>query len=154
MKFATSFGMPVLGIDVGMQVIAAEKGFKLYRSQKYFESPYSHKTEVPVAHHIDLVEGTLFGEMMDNARRLGVNSRHSEFVAPLRVQCELLKLASEENLPLEVYALATDGIPEAIGNMEAGILGVQWHPETWAAAGDDLQQRLFKWLVRKAGENK
>lgn len=150
LKFATSLGMPVLGICAGMQVIAAERGLKLYRSAEYFESPLHHKTKSAMAHHIDLVEGTPFRAMMDDAWRLPVNSRHSEFVAPIRVQRELLELKPDEDLPYDVYALATDGIIEAIGNMDAGILGVQWHPENLAAAGDELQQRLFNWLVEKA----
>ena len=150
LKFAKAFGMPVLGICAGMQVIAAERGLKLYRSDKYFESPLHHKTNSAMAHHIDLVEETPFRKMMDDVWRLEVNSRHEEFVAPIRVQRELLDLKPDQNLPYDVYALATDGIPEAIGNMDAGILGVQWHPENLAAAGDEKQQRLFNWLVDKA----
>lgn len=154
LRFAISFEMPVLGICAGMQVIAAERGLKLYRSAEYFESPLQHKTKSAMAHHIDLVEGTPFREMMGDVWRLEVNSRHSEFVAPIRVQRELLGLKPDEDLPYDVYALATDGIPEAIGNMDAGILGVQWHPENLAVAGDEKQQRLFNWLVEKAFEAK
>ena len=145
--FALETGKPVLGICAGMQVIAAEMGFKLYRSADYIESPWKHKTTAPIAHQVELVDGTPFKKMMGDSWRLKVNSRHSEMLAPVKVQHELLGFAPDTALPLEVYAVAIDGVPEAIGAMSNGILGVQWHPENMAAAGDETQLRIFQWLV-------
>ena len=148
-KVALKYGKPILGICAGMQIIAAEAGLKLFRSQKYFESPYSHKTDKLKAHHIDLVKGSPFCELMDGQWRLPVNSRHDAALAPIRVQREIL---NTEKLPLDFYAFATDGIPEAIGKMGKGVLGVQWHPENYVAEGDKTQQHIFEWLAKKAYE--
>lgn len=149
LHFALAKRMPVLGICVGMQVMAAEMGLKLYRSQDYVETPLQHNTLEVLAHHVDLLPNTPFYNLMDEKWRLPVNSRHTALVAPMRVQKEELET---EKLPLDFYAFATDGIPEAIGKMEQGILGVQWHPENYAAAGDKMQLRIFDWLVTKAWE--
>ncbi len=146
-KFAMAIGMPVLGICAGMQVMAAECGLKLYRSQDYVETPLHHQTQERLAHYIDLLPNKPFSVMMGVQWRLPVNSRHSELLAPVRVQQEELGI---KNLPLNIYALATDGVPEAVGKMEKGLLGVQWHPENYAAHGDEMQQRIFNWLVEKA----
>lgn len=150
LDFALTTGMPVLGICAGMQVIAAESGLKLFRSQSCYETPLYHQSDKMTAHHVDLMEGTSFREMMDNCWRIPVNSRHGEMVAPIRVQRELLGLKPGEKLALDVYGLATDGILEAVGDMAKGILAVQWHPEDLAVAGDALQQRIFAWFVEKA----
>ncbi len=148
--YAHKAGIPILGICAGMQVIAAESGLKLFRSSAYFDSELKHKTDEFPAHHIDVVANTAFSELMDNSQQIAVNSRHNEFVAPINVQRELLNLKENQKLPLEIYACATDGIPEAIGDMENGILGVQWHPENMAAQGNEIQQRIFDWLVIEA----
>ena len=148
-KTALKCDKPVLGIDAGMQIIAAEAGLKLFRSQDYFESPYSHTTGEKIAHHIDLVEKTPFRKLMDDKWRLPVNSRHYKALAPIRVQRELL---NTDKLPLEFYAFASDGIPEAVGKMEKGVLGVQWHPENYAVAGNKMQQLIFNWIAEKALE--
>lgn len=148
--YALVHGMPILGICAGMQVMAAELGYKLYRSQDYVETPLQHHTKKPLAHYIDLVKNTPFCALMGDQWRLPVNSMHHELLAPERVQKKLIK----GSLPLDFYAFATDGIPEAVGNMELGLLGVQWHPENYAASGDKRQQRIFEWLADKAKEEK
>ena len=143
--FAYKAGMPILGICAGMQIIAAEFGLKLYRS-----APLLHKSDVAPAHYVDLTEGLPFRMLLDNHWRIGVNSRHSEVVAPAHVQRKLLGLAEGQNLPLHIYACSTDGYPEAIGDMDNGILGVQWHPENLSMQGNELQQRIFNWFVLEA----
>ena len=149
-RYALNAKIPVLGICAGMQVIAAESGLKLFRSSAYFESPLAHNSDEFPAHHVDIVGNTPFRDLMDGSWRIAVNSRHNEFLAPLRIQRELLNLKPNQKLPLEIYAYATDGIPEAIGDMENGILGVQWHPENLATKGHEVQQRIFNWLVVEA----
>lgn len=147
--FAQAADMPVLGICAGMQVICAEMGMKLYPSFELVETPLQHKTLEPDAHYVQVFEGTAFSELMDCQPWLKVNSRHSELLAPERIQREQLKLAPNEALPLQIYGKSNDGIIEAIGDMEHGVLGVQWHPENLAVAGDNRQKKIFKWLVAK-----
>ena len=71
-----------------------------------------------------------------------VNSRHSEFLAPERVQREELHLFDGDKLTLEVYDTSADGIPEAWGDMDRGILCVQWHPEDMS----DKRILPYHWL--------
>ncbi|MBQ4399932.1 MAG: gamma-glutamyl-gamma-aminobutyrate hydrolase family protein [Alphaproteobacteria bacterium] len=131
---ALKYKMPMLGICAGAQMIAGAVGMKLYRSEAYFESPLEHKTKVKNAHRVWLVKDTPFAALMAE-QSMCVNSRHSEFMAPERVQREELKLCDGDKLPLDIYATATDGIPEAWGDMNNGILCVQWHPEDMADTG-------------------
>jgi putative glutamine amidotransferase len=147
---AFKYSMPILGICAGMQMLAGLSGMKLFRSKDCFESPLEHKTQDPKAHLVWLKEETPFFELMESQKEIPVNSRHSEFVAPERIQREELHLVDGDALPFEIYATATDGIPEAIGDMENGILGVQWHPEDLAAGGDLKQQRIFQWICEEA----
>ena len=149
-KDALSYGMPVLGICAGMQMLAGFVGMKLFRSTDCFESPLVHKSPKDDAHLIWLKPNTLFAKLVGATEKLSVNSRHSEFVAPERIQREKLRLVDGDVLPLEVYATATDGIPEAIGDMSHSILCVQWHPEDLAVKGDTTQQKIFSWLYDEA----
>ncbi len=65
------------------------------------------------AHRIWVVPDTPFAELMGKPESMMVNSRHNEFLAPERVQREELHLCNGDKLPFDIYATATDGIPEA-----------------------------------------
>ena len=151
---AFEYGMPILGICAGMQMLAGLSGMKLFRSKDYFESPLEHKTLEPKAHSVWLKEGTPFFELLGKQTEKKFNSRHNEFVAPERIQREELNLVDGDALPYEIYATAPDGIPEAIGDMEHGILGVQWHPEDMAVGGDLSQQKIFQWIYNEANKRR
>ena len=148
------YGIPLLGICAGAQMCAAMRGMKMFRSRDYFESPIEHKSSRPDAHLIWLKEGTPFFELMDKQESVEVNTRHSEFLAPEKIQREELNLKESDKLPMEIYATATDGIPEAWGDMEHGILCVQWHPEDLAVTGNKLQQRLYQWIYDEAAKRR
>ena len=143
---ALKYKMPVLGICAGAQMVAGFAGMKLYRSKDYFESPIEHKTSLKEAHRIWFVNGTPLAELLGNKTSILVNSRHSEFLAPEKVQREELHLCDGDKLPLDIYATATDGIPEAWGDMDNGILCLQWHPEDVPEIGE----LPYRWLAQKA----
>ena len=143
---APKYRMPMLGICAGAQMFAAVAGMKLFRSAEYFESPLKHKSCDVSAHRIWITPDTPFAKLMGNEQSLFVNSRHNEFLAPERVQHEELRLCDGDSLPLDIYATATDGIPEAWGDMDNGILCVQWHPEDLPLE----QQAPYRWLVEQA----
>jgi gamma-glutamyl-gamma-aminobutyrate hydrolase PuuD len=143
---ALKYKMPVLGVCAGAQMLAAVAGMKLYRSADCFESPLKHKSCEVNAHRIWITPDTPFAKLMGNEQMVFVNSRHKEFLAPERVQHEELALCDGDSLPLDIYATATDGIPEAWGDMDNGILCVQWHPEDLPLE----QQVPYRWLVEQA----
>lgn len=143
---ALKYKMPILGICAGAQMVAGVVGMKLFRSAEYFETPLQHKTSEVNAHRVFLVKDTPFAELMGKPQSISVNSRHREFLAPERVQRETLALCDGDKLPLDIYATATDGIPEAWGDMENGILCVQWHPEDMGEAG----VAPYRWIAEQA----
>ena len=49
---ALKYGMPILGVCAGAQMIAGAVGMKLYRSKTCFESPLEHKTKEKNAHRV------------------------------------------------------------------------------------------------------
>ncbi len=143
---ALKYQMPMLGICAGAQMLAGVAGMKLYRSKDCFESPVAHKSSEANAHRIWVVPDTPFAELMGKPESMMVNSRHNEFLAPERVQREELHLCDGDKLPFDIYATATDGIPEAWGDMKNGILCVQWHPEDLTGSG----RIPYKWVVEQA----
>ena len=143
---ALKYKMPILGVCAGAQMIAGMAGMKLYRSKHCFESPIEHKTYTEDAHRIWITPDTPFASLMGNRKSMFVNSRHGEFLAPERVQRDETGLSEGDKLPLDIYATAADGIPEAWGSMSNGILCVQWHPEDIPEDG----RILYKWVVDRA----
>ena len=148
---ALKMRIPILGICAGAQMIAGHFGLKLYRSVDYIETPIAHKTDAPEAHRLNIFPNTPLQRMFGPTNLFFVNSRHQELLAPIRLQRELLaeKLhinPAEVALPLDIYAEANDGTPEAWGSEKKKILGVQWHPEDMFADGSTEMLKLFLWL--------
>ena len=128
---------PILSICAGAQIVAGEFGLKLYRSFDYVETPIQHKTNNPEAHRLNVFADTPLQRIFGGENMFFVTSRHNELLVPLKVQRELW--AEKEHipvdavkLPLDYYAEANDGTPEAWGSEEKHILCVQWHPEDMA----------------------
>ena len=135
--------MPILGICAGAQMVAGEFGMKLYRSFDYIETPIKHSTDAAEAHRLNIFPNTPLERMFGGHNLFFVNSRHQELLAPIKVQREIL---GKEQLPLDIYAEANDGSPEAWGSEEKRILCVQWHPEDMYAAGSTPMLKVFLWL--------
>ena len=155
-RLAVEKGLPILGICAGAQMVAGVFNLKLYRSFDYVETPIKHNSRRAKAHLLRIFAKTPLAQILGE-NMIPVNSRHSELVAPWRVQRELWAQAHHlepevVRLPLDIYAEANDGTPEAWGSDEKRILCVQWHPEDMAAAGDEKMQAIYQWLVDRIRE--
>ncbi len=149
---ALDLQIPILGICAGAQMVAGAFELKMYRSFDYIETPIEHYTKQPEAHRLNVFSGTPLQRIFGGDNLFYVNSRHRELLVPIKVQRELWaethKIKPDEVvLPLDIYAEANDGTPEAWGSEALHILCVQWHPEDMAAAGNEKMQRIYQWLA-------
>jgi len=151
--FALDENMPILGICAGAQVVAGVLGLKLYRNFDCIETPIKHsQADTDKAHRLNVFPNTPLRKLFDNDNQFYVNSRHSKLLAPIKLQYELLAEANktrvnEVKLPLDIYAEANDGVPEAWGSESRHIMCVQWQPEDMIANGSEEMQRLYQWLA-------
>ena len=149
---ALNLEIPILGVCAGAQMVAGRFGLKMYRNQDYIETPLKHNIPKAEAHRLQVFPDTVLSRILQGRNGMYVNSRHHELLAPVRMQKELLATRrhttiDKVQLPLEIYAEANDGVPEAWGSEEEHILCVQWHPEDMVANGDELMQGIFRWLA-------
>jgi len=131
---------PILGICAGMQVMAGLMGGHFYRDVRHeLETRIDHLDERPAeekAHSIAIEPGSLL-QKITGRTEMEVNTAHREAL---------------RNQPagVTVNARAPDGVVEGIefpGHRFA--LGVQWHPEFFAAPGEpDFE--IFRALVAAA----
>lgn len=146
--------LPLLGIGTGAQIIACSLALKLYHDSDSIETPIHHNVKEAKAHRLNVFADTPLQSIFGDNNQFYVNSRHSALLAPVRVQKELWAknnhiAVSDVQLPLDFYAEANDGTPEAWGSEEEHILCVQWHPEEMVAAGDTDMLGIYRWLVDK-----
>ena len=149
--------LPILGICAGAQMVAGAFGLKLYRDFSYIETPIDHYVQKPEAHRLNVFPDTPLARIFGDDNLFFVNSRHHELAVPVKVQRELWAEkhhCAPENviLPLDFYAEANDGTPEAWGDVHKRILCVQWHPEDMAAQGDTKMQGIFQWFADQVVE--
>ncbi|MBR3661712.1 MAG: gamma-glutamyl-gamma-aminobutyrate hydrolase family protein [Alphaproteobacteria bacterium] len=159
---AVADGMPILGICAGAQMVAGMFRMKLIRDTKQFKGAMNHKSEAIYAHDVDIIPGTMLAKLLFNLKRMKVNSRHAEMLAPREMQLPFFfsrekRSSADANslqLPLDYYAMSGDGVPEAWGSEAKKILCIQWHPEDFCVLGDAMMQRIYGWLADKARDYK
>ena len=134
-RLAFNRQIPMFGICRGMQTLAFALGGRvaqdinatLKHSQEADKSEPTHSVILSPESMIRDIYGT---------EQIFVNSFHHQAV-------------SDTGAHFQATASSPDGIIEAMESTEhKSILGVQWHPE-WLG---DEGQKLFKWLVNRAGE--
>lgn len=142
-KEAEKKGLPILGVCAGAQMLGAVHGMKLYRNaHEYTGTDIEHKTPVLEAHAVKIKSGNMLHKLVGKTE-ITVNSRHVEAMVNNDAQSDLT-----------IFATAPDNIPEAWGNEEKNILCIQWHPEDFAAEGNQAMQNLYNWLAEKARKYK
>lgn len=137
---AAAAGRPMLGICLGMQALNVAFGGTLVQDIPT-QVPGALRHQQPAAprdavtHTVALAPGSLAARA-SGGETLWVNTYHHQAV--------------ERPAPgFAVTGRAPDGVIEAIERPEAGILGVQWHPENLAWNRPEAMA-LFTWLVAAA----
>lgn len=141
LKLATDRNIPTLGICRGLQLINIGMGGTLYQDLPAEKpSDINHRQEeegtVP-SHSVSVVEGSVMHNIFGK-QEIQVNTFHHQAID---------KLAPG----LKIVGWSNDSVPELIeAYPHRQILGTQFHPEIFTAAGDALMGKLFKFLVNKA----
>ena len=130
-----NMGVPIFGICLGFQQIAAFFGSKLTQNLKWHETSASrwekaHKVRPTAAGKILLAD--------EPAKAFDVNSHHHQGVHESNLGADLLALATED-LSQEYERLV-----EAVIHRHLPIAGVQWHPEEWY---DEFSTNLVKKIM-------
>ena len=140
-KLATDRNIPTLGICRGLQLINVAMGGTLYQDLPAEKpSDINHRQEeagtVPT-HSVSVVDGSMMYQILGE-KEIQVNTFHHQAIE---------KLAPG----LKIVGWSNDSVPELIeAYPHRQILGTQFHPEIFTAAGDALMGKLFKFLVNKA----
>lgn len=141
-RAAQALHMPMLGICRGIQALAVALGGTLIQdiSQEMARSDIVHyqtKGRSLATHGIHVLRPSRLFDLAGSAE-IRVNSLHHQAV---------------EFVPegFTVVATAEDGLIEAMeGPGRDFVMGVQWHPEDLAVAGDVVSQRIFATFVTQA----
>ena len=140
-KLATDRNIPTLGICRGLQLINVAMGGTLYQDLPAEKpSDINHRQEeagtVPT-HSVSVVDGSVMHQILGE-KEIQVNTFHHQAIE---------KLAPG----LKIVGWSNDSVPELIeAYSHRQIIGTQFHPEIFTAAGDALMGKLFKFLVNKA----
>jgi putative glutamine amidotransferase len=131
---------PILGICRGMQILNLTIGGDMFQDiYSQSEQPllqHSQKANrTHRAHYVEAQEGSLMAKLAGQSKFM-VNTFHHQAVRNVPE-------------PLMISGVASDGVIEAIESVEHRfVLGVQWHPEALAVAGEEMNKRIFAEFVK------
>lgn len=131
---------PMLGICRGLQIMNVALGGTIYQDMYHQINGQllQHRQKAPkchCSHYVKLSEGSFLSSIAQS-NQIVVNSFHHQSI-------------KEPSSSLTVVGVASDGIIEAVeGKEDCFLLGVQWHPEMLAAAGDEMSIRLFNHFIQ------
>lgn len=152
LEWALTDGLPVLAICRGIQVLNIALGGTLYQDlpseRPDGDVPHDQSKATPpvprteASHAVTVLPGSFLGDLI-GAGELSVNSMHHQGIKALAPR-------------LFPVAYAPDGLIEAVEANDPApvtfLVGVQWHPEELAHAGDRASRRLFDAFVTAAGK--
>ncbi len=124
-KYLYEIDKPVLGICLGMQLIALSFGGTMIDIK-------NHKTKLKYSHKIKIKkESTLYNIFKNEV--INVNSRHKSTV---------------KGTSINISAISEDGVIEAIEAKDKKFfIGMQWHPESMIDY-DDKQNKVFEYFIQ------
>ncbi|TCT26504.1 putative glutamine amidotransferase [Melghiribacillus thermohalophilus] len=130
---------PILAVCRGCQILNIAAGGDMYQDiySQIDGELLQHSQHAPKGHgsHYVLVESDSLLQRITGEARLRVNSRHHQ--ANRRIPSGFM-----------VSGTASDGVIEAIESQEhAFVLGLQWHPENMAAAGDEASKKIYQVFI-------
>jgi putative glutamine amidotransferase len=138
-RAAIAKGVPLLAICRGLQELNVALGGTLASEIQEIDGRMDHRAPASedqaerfaIRHPVSIAQGQCLAAIYDTPQ-IAVNSVHRQAIDALAQG-------------LQVEAEAPDGTIEAVSvkNSAAFALGVQWHPEYWAAS-DDASARIFK----------
>lgn len=136
---------PILGVCRGSQMMNVAIGGDMYQDiySQVDRKLLQHQQKAPNEHgsHFVQVEKDSLLYKLTGQSQLRVNSRHHQAnrVIPQ---------------PYQVSGTASDGVIEAFESQEAPFfLGVQWHPESMVASGDEASKKIFSGFVQACKVN-
>lgn len=146
LRGARDRGIPVLGVCRGLQLINVGLGGTLWQDLPS-ERPgaVNHDPDQPRdarVHTVRVQPDSLLCDIIGTTS-LETNSIHHQAIRDLAPS-------------LRETAWADDGVIEGIEARDSAgwLVGVQWHPEEFAAQPDAADQRVFASLVQAAGERR
>jgi putative glutamine amidotransferase len=123
-------GIPLLCICRGLQELNVALGGTLLSEVQEMDGRMDHRApetdlqeaRFAIRHPVKVAAGGCLGRIVGGAAEVDVNSLHRQAIGHLADR-------------LQIEALAEDGVIEAVSVKDARgfTLGVQWHPEYWAA---------------------
>ncbi|USG63727.1 gamma-glutamyl-gamma-aminobutyrate hydrolase family protein [Brevibacillus ruminantium] len=144
-QYALDHNIPLLAICRGVQILNVALGGTLIQDiPSQVKQPLQHSQKAERGrdtHWVTIEEGSWLAHIFE-AEQIRVNSLHHQ---------ALKDVASE----LKIVAKASDGIVEAVEYTGSSFaIGVQWHPESQAAAANPLMSKLFEAFVERCKEKR
>lgn len=146
---AEKYGIPILGICFGMQILNVSRGGTLFQDiASQIKNHIKHEQGIPLernSHIISVGTGSLFSRLITTEVEVStvkVNSHHHQAI-------------KDVGSNLKATAWANDGVIEGIEDTREDVfaVGVQWHPEL-NYKFDDYSSKIFKTFVDKCRTNR
>lgn len=133
-RYAIEKDKPVLGICMGMQLLAALDNEESCLMPVSNLSDFNHRQENQKYVHDVMIEEDSYLRKIVNQDRIKVNSKHRYYVSQVK--------------QAKISAYSPDGIPEAIEfPNKKFVIGVQWHPEKMIEY-DEYANKILDEFVR------